>query len=74
MNLDPETRARIEELRRKTVAGTATLDDMKLGIILMRSGRTQAASASKPASGGGRAAKKPARSADDMLSEFESGS
>ena len=43
----PDTSARIAILRSKAADGTATLEDMKEAILLLRAGRVAAASASE---------------------------
>jgi hypothetical protein len=72
MSFDPETQARIDNWRRRSLAGEVVpLEEMKAAIILIRGGRRNALEASL-ASGKSKAKAKPARSADDMLADFES--
>ena len=68
--LSPELRSKVELWRQKTKDGTITLAEMKEGILLLRGDRKVALEASAGAKGGSKA-KRPARSADDMLAEFE---
>ena len=64
----PETLARIAQLRAKCTEGTATLEEMKEAVKLLRGDRRTAASAGD---GAKRAkAKAVIPSADDMLSEL----
>jgi len=64
----PEVAARITVLRQKMVEGTATLDELKEGVLLMRGDRKAAASAPS----GKKSAAKPKAvvNADDMLNEL----
>lgn len=64
----PDLQSRISEWRRKSADGTITLDEMKLAIIALRSGRKAAAEAS--AASGTKRTKKPTKSAEDLLSEL----
>ena len=64
----PELQSKILEWRRKSADGTITLDEMKQAIIALRSGRKAAAEAASAS--GSKRAKKPTRSADDMLAEL----
>lgn len=68
----PETQARIAEWRRKALDGSITLEEMKQAIIVLRESRTSAAQQAKTRST--RASNKPpAKSADQLLDEFENG-
>lgn len=70
----PEERLKIEDWRRRTAAGEAiSLEEMKQAIILIRGGRRAALEASSASKAGSSKAKKPTRSADDMLADFEGG-
>jgi hypothetical protein len=61
----------IAELRRKMADNTATIEDMRKGIEFLRGGRASAtAAALESKAGGGRKAKGPGRSADEMLAEL----
>lgn len=61
---DPEVLNKLAEWRARATAGTLTLDEMREAIRMMRGNRLSAASAA------GKSAKKPLRSADEMLSEL----
>jgi len=67
----PETIAKVREWREKTANGTITLDEMKQAILHLRGERRAGLEASQ-ASGKPKSTKQPARSADDMLADFES--
>jgi hypothetical protein len=62
----------IAELRRKMADNTVTIEDMRKGIEFLRGGRASATAAAleSKAGGGGRKAKGPGRSADEMLAEL----
>lgn len=61
---------RVQELRRKVMDGTITLEEQKEAIIFLREDRVSAAqSASKAKSVA--AKKAPKKSADDMLAELD---
>jgi hypothetical protein len=67
----PEITARIAQLRVKASDGTISIEEMRESVKLIRQGRMVAADAaakSKSASGG--KAKKPTKSADEMLNEL----
>jgi hypothetical protein len=63
----PEVQTKLAEYRQKSLENTITLEEMKDAIRLMRAQRMMAASTAKKPS----AARAPARSADELLSEFE---
>jgi hypothetical protein len=69
MALDPEIQSKLALWRAKAADGTITLDDMKAAIICLRANRKAAQLANE--SSGRKAAKKPTRSADEMLDELE---
>ncbi|MGH9438466.1 MAG: hypothetical protein ACRD22_11370 [Terriglobia bacterium] len=64
----PEVQSKIAVWRRKALDGTITLDEMKQAILIMREARNSAAqqTRAKPTSN-----RRSAKSADDLLSEFE---
>lgn len=66
--MPPELAAKMVEWRAKATAGTITLDEMKQAIIALRGTRRSALEASSSPS----KAKKPSKSADDMLAELGS--
>lgn len=66
----PEIINKVNEWRRKAADGTITLEEQKEAILLLRQNRTSALTASagakkKPS------AKKPAKSADELLNELD---
>lgn len=65
----PEVAAKITVLRQKMIEGTATLDELKEAVVLMRSDRKIAASTP---SGSKKSSAKPKAvvNADDMLNEL----
>ena len=67
--MTPEIAARISALRSKAEAGTATLDDYREGVRLMRGDRVGAAGASEKSRRV--KAKAEVKSADAMLDELE---
>lgn len=66
--MTPETASQIAALRQKYAEGTATLEDMRLAVRLMREDRLHALRASEGARR--KAAKVAIPSADDMLAEL----
>lgn len=66
----PEVAAKISTIRQKMVEGTATLEELKEAVILMRGDRKIASSAAP--SGGKKSSAKPKAvvNADDMLDEL----
>lgn len=64
----PETQSRLQQLRHKALAGTATAEEFQQAIELMRQGR-QAASTNSAA--GKKRSAKPKPSADDLFSELD---
>lgn len=67
----PEQIQFISEIRNKLANNTATIDDMRKGIELLRGGRASAtAAALESKASGGKKAKSPGRSADEMLAEL----
>lgn len=68
--MSPEVTAKIVVLRQKMMDGTATIDELKQAVELMRGDRKAIASA--PTSTGARRAKAKAeiKSADEMLDEL----
>ena len=61
----------IAELRAKIANNTITLEEMRKGIELLRGGRASAtAAALESKASGGKKAKSPGRSADEMLAEL----
>ena len=68
--ISPELQSKLAIWRQKSLDGTLTLDECREAVILMKGGRTSAQEAA--ASSGKKAStKKPARAADDLLSELE---
>lgn len=66
--MSPEVAARIVALRAKAEDGTATLDEMREGVRLMRADRVSAAVVSEKSRR--TKAKAEIKSADDMLDEL----
>jgi hypothetical protein len=64
----PEIQAKLSNLRQRAAAGTMTLDEAREAIRYLREGR-YAAQAAEGAKGGKRA-KGPVKSADEMLGEL----
>lgn len=66
----PEIINKVNEWRRKAADGTITLEEQKEAILLLRQNRTSALTAS--AAGKKKSsAKKPAKSADELLNELD---
>ncbi len=64
----PEQIQMLADIRAKMANNTITVDDMRKAIELLRGGRASAtAAALESKASGGKKAKTPARSADDML-------
>lgn len=70
--MSPEAQQRIQIIRQKAADGTATLEDFKEAILLMRGDRKNAAAASEGARKRNSAPKAQIKSADDMLDELGS--
>lgn len=66
----PEVAAKISVIRQKMVEGTATLDELKEAVILMRSDRKVAAASSPSGTARRAKAKAEIKSADEMLNEL----
>lgn len=67
----PELIQRVHEWKRKVADGSITLEEMKDAVVYLRGGRAFAqTAAAESASKGGKRAKAPIRSADDMLAEL----
>lgn len=67
----PEQIQLINELRAKIANSTITIEEMRKGIELLRGGRASAtAAALESKASGGKKAKSPGRSADEMLAEL----
>lgn len=65
----PETQSRLQQLRHKALAGTATVEEFQQAIELMRQGRQVAALGA--AAGKTKRAGKPKPSADDLFDELD---
>ena len=68
--MSPEVQQEISILRAKAADGSATLEDMKRAIILIRGDRSQAAVTSERSRASRSAKKAEVKSADDMLDEL----
>lgn len=70
--MTPEVQQRISILRSKMVDGSATIEELKEAVILLREGRKSAAAANASSKKTGAAAKPKAAiaHADDMLDEL----
>ena len=66
--VSPVLSSQISQWRMKSNDGTITLEEMRLAIKALRSGRNAAAQASSSSRS---SSKKPARAVDDMLGELE---
>lgn len=66
--LDAETQNKLSEWRRKSMEGTATVEEMRAAIIALRGNRRSAVESSSKKS---RSTKGPTRSVEDMLSELD---
>lgn len=66
--LDAETQNKLSEWRRKSMEGTATVEEMRAAILALRGNRRSAVESSAKKS---RSTKGPTRSVEDMLSELD---
>lgn len=70
--LSPEDANTVSQIRLRAAEGTATLDDYKKAIIILRMNRKAATvAASESRASGGSRSKKPQRSSDELLNELE---
>jgi hypothetical protein len=68
--VSPELMQKVALWRSKIMDNTITLDEMREAVQYLRADREKAAVASRPAKGKS-SSTRPARSADDLLSDFE---
>lgn len=71
--MTPEVQAQISIIRQKMIEGTATIEELRGAVELMRAGRKTAASAAASSTKRGASVGKPKAqlgSADDMLDEL----